>query len=69
MRHYKFWAESPPGGEHDPWGASWWYVELSEEGSLARQMMLSENGSRLRYSHDPLRDEHGEFLWDVLLDE
>src|SRR5262245_51132466 len=69
MRYYKFWAANPPGGEHDPWGASWWYVEFNAESSPTRQMMLYENGNRLRYSNEHLRDEYGEFLWDVLLDE
>ncbi len=69
MRYFKFrWPESESSEQGD-WGASWWYYEFGPDGSSVRQVMLYDNGYRLRYGPEHLRDGYGELLWDVRLGE
>jgi hypothetical protein len=71
MSHFKFrWDEGVQDVlERSEWGGSWWYYEIGENGSITRQIILYDNGLRLRYGPDNLGDEYGELLADVSKDE
>lgn len=71
MRYFKFrWNWKPGDDEVEPWGNSWWYYEFGgPKNSILRQIVLYDNGFRVRYSLNHLRDDYGELFLDVQLDE
>jgi hypothetical protein len=54
----RYWNE-PRGDEHDGWGMSWWYFEISAKGRVFRQIELYDSGVRLCYSEQDAEDEFG----------
>src|SRR5262249_51257314 len=64
MRYFKFRWRQSPGDDHDhpEWGDSWWYYEFGPDGSVRRQIMLYDNGIRLRYGPGHIADGLGELL-------
>ena len=63
MTHLKCRWEDDLGDACDGWGGSWWYFEIRPDGYASRQVEVFDNGRRLRYGPDQLRDEFG-FLTD-----
>jgi hypothetical protein len=60
------WSESR-GDEYDDWGKSWWYFELTIDGSVLRQIEQYDSGAVLKYSEHHVSDQYG-FLGDQQLD-
>jgi hypothetical protein len=69
MRYFKFRWNWAPGDDEVKWGDSWWYYEFDTKSTVTRQVMLYDNGFRLRYNAGHIRDDYGDLLWDVKLEE
>jgi hypothetical protein len=70
MRYFKYrWVWAPGDDGEGEWGDSWWYTEFGPKDTITRQIMLYDNGFRLRYGPENYGDEYGELLWDVSLHE
>ncbi|WP_375768898.1 hypothetical protein NR798_45675 [Archangium gephyra] len=67
MRYFKRPWEESRGDEYDAWGTSIWYLELDEQGGVARQLEIYENGTALKYDASHLEDRYGG-LSDATLD-
>ena len=59
MRYFRRRWDESRGDEHDDWGASWWYLETDELGSVSRQIEAYDTGPTLRYGEEHPEDSDG----------
>lgn len=59
------WNETP-GGAYDAWGASTWYFEVDDDGSVLRQVEKYDHGPTLGYGPDLEQDEWGFLTFDPI---
>jgi hypothetical protein len=59
MNYYKIHWNETRGDEYDDWGTSCWYLEVTDNNEIIRQLTLFDNQNLLIYSRDHLDDEYG----------
>jgi hypothetical protein len=59
MKYYKNKWNELRGDQFDTWGFSMWYFEIGEDDFPNRQIVIYENGKKLKYSQENLDDEYG----------
>lgn len=53
--------------ESEPWGTCDYYFETNQDGEVLRQIEVYENGRKLKYSQQFIKDEFG-FLSDQTIE-
>lgn len=58
MRYFRrTWEDSP--WQHDEWGPSVWYFEVTSDGCIKRQLEVYETGPTLAYDESHIDDDYG----------
>jgi len=59
LKHVKRHWNETRGDQHDGWGTSWWYFEVTNDGQVVRQVEQYESGELLHYDIQHDSDAYG----------
>jgi hypothetical protein len=59
MTYVKCYWDETRADAYDAWGCSWWFFEAGPDGAITRNVVVFDNGVRLRYGPDHMKDQFG----------
>jgi hypothetical protein len=59
IRYFKRYWDDIRGDNHNEWGYSWWFFEMTDSGIVVRQIEVYDHGPTLRYDALKLADKFG----------